>query len=48
MSLFIRVILVTLLVLLALGIGLLLLVCWALATAAGRYDHYLEKHSRKS
>ena len=34
--------------LLAVGIGLLVLVCWALATAAGRYDCYLEKHSNKS
>ena len=48
MSIFIHVITVILLALLAVGIGLLVLVCWALATAAGRYDRYLEKHSHKS
>lgn len=48
MSVFIYAIVLILFALLAVGIGLLVLVCWALATAAGRYDCYLEKHSNKS
>lgn len=48
MSVFIYAIVLILFALLAVGIGLLVLVCWALATAAGRYDRYLEKHSNKS
>lgn len=48
MSVFIYAIVLILFALLAVGNGLLVLVCWALATAAGRYDCYLEKHSNKS
>ena len=43
MSVFIYAIVLILFALLAVGIGLLVL-----ATAAGRYDCYLEKHSNKS
>lgn len=43
MSLLIRVLIVVLLALLAIGIALLVLVCWALAACASRRDYYLEK-----
>lgn len=43
MSLLIRVFIVVLLALLAIGAALLVLVCWALAACASRRDYYLEK-----
>ena len=46
MSIFIRAIIIILLALLAIGIGLLVLVCWALAACASRRDSYLEKDYR--
>ncbi|NSE01900.1 hypothetical protein [Blautia wexlerae] len=46
MSIFIHAIIVIMLALLAMGIGLLVLVCWALAVCAGRRDSYLEKDYR--
>lgn len=47
MSLLIRVFIVVLLALLAIGGGLLVLVCWALAACASRRDYYLEKDYQK-
>lgn len=46
MSLLIRVIVVVLFALLAIGIGLLVLVCWALAACAGRREHYRQRDYR--
>ena len=46
MSMFIRAIVVILLALLSIGIGMLVLVCWALAACASRRDSYLEKDYR--
>lgn len=46
MSMFIRAIIIILLALLVIGIGLLVLVCWALAACASRRDSYLEKDYR--
>mgnify|MGYP000331562128 FL=1 len=46
MSLFIQVIVVVLFALLAIGIGLLVLVCWALAACAGRREHYRQRDYR--
>lgn len=46
MSLLIRVIVVVLFALLAIGIGLLVFVCWALAACAGRREHYHQKDYR--
>lgn len=49
MSLFIRALIVVLLALLAIGVALLVLVCWALAACASRRDYYLEKdYQRKT
>ena len=44
MSMFIHAIIVILLAVLAMGIGLLILVCWALAACASRRDSYLDNH----
>ena len=46
MSLFIHAIIMFLFVLLVLGIGVLVLVCWALAVCAGRYDHCRDEDYR--
>ncbi|MBU5679341.1 MULTISPECIES: hypothetical protein [unclassified Blautia] len=46
MSMFIRAIIIILLALLAIGMGFLVLVCWALAACASRRDSYLEKDYR--
>ena len=46
MSMFIHAIIIILLALLAIGIGLMVLVCWALAACASRRDAYLEKDYR--
>ncbi len=46
MSLFIRTLIIITLVLLAMGTGLLILVCWTLAACASRRDYYLEKDYR--
>ena len=46
MSMFIHAIIVILLAVLAMGIGLLILVCWALSACASRRDSYREKDYR--